>query len=99
MNIGFVSTRFAGTDGVSLEANKWADAFSQIGYDCYWFAGELDQDEAIRFLVPEAHFKHDDIDWINQRIIGSIQRDATVTEEIRRLRSLLRINLQQRREG
>ena len=24
-NIGFVSTRIAGTDGVSLEIQKWAD--------------------------------------------------------------------------
>ena len=24
-NIGFVSTRFAGTDGVSLETSKWAE--------------------------------------------------------------------------
>ena len=24
-NIGFISTRFAGTDGVSLETDKWAD--------------------------------------------------------------------------
>ena len=26
-NIGFISTRLAGTDGVSLETAKWADVF------------------------------------------------------------------------
>ena len=30
-NIGFVSTRFAGTDGVSLEADKWADILEKTG--------------------------------------------------------------------
>ena len=29
--IGFVSTRFSGTDGVSLETEKWAAAFQQVG--------------------------------------------------------------------
>ena len=30
-NIGFVSTRFAGTDGMSLETSKWADVLGQNG--------------------------------------------------------------------
>ena len=42
-NIGFVSTRFAGIDGVSLEASKWAEVFEQRGHRCFWFAGKLDR--------------------------------------------------------
>jgi hypothetical protein len=38
-NIGFVSTRFAGNDGVSLEAAKWAEVLEASGHRCYWFAG------------------------------------------------------------
>lgn len=45
--IGFVSTRFAGTDGVSLEAAKWAEVLEQEGHECYWFAGELDRDPIV----------------------------------------------------
>ena len=30
-NIGFISTRFAGTDGVSMETAKWADIFEKQG--------------------------------------------------------------------
>jgi hypothetical protein len=56
INIGFVSTRFAGIDGVSLEANKWAEVFMQNGHDCFWFAGKLDRDPEKSFLVPEAYF-------------------------------------------
>ena len=28
-NIGFVSTRFSGVDGVTLESSKWADVFEK----------------------------------------------------------------------
>ena len=30
--IGFISTRFAGTDGVSLETQKWATIFERLGH-------------------------------------------------------------------
>ena len=40
MRIGFISTRFHGTDGVSLEAAKWAEVFEKyLGHECFWFAG------------------------------------------------------------
>ncbi|NMD20848.1 MAG: hypothetical protein GYA76_11405, partial [Verrucomicrobia bacterium] len=34
--IGFISTRFQGTDGVTLEARKWADILGRMGHSCYW---------------------------------------------------------------
>ena len=42
-NVAFVSTRIAGTDGVSLEIEKWARVFEQEGFTCFYFAGELDR--------------------------------------------------------
>ncbi|MGB5620607.1 MAG: hypothetical protein WBM78_27445, partial [Desulfobacterales bacterium] len=57
-NIGFISTRFAGTDGVSMETEKWANVFKEEGFQCFYFAGELDRDPSRSFLVPEAHFLH-----------------------------------------
>ena len=44
IRIGFVSARFAGTDGVTLESSKWADFLEQNGHQCFWFAGKLDAD-------------------------------------------------------
>ena len=41
-HIGFISTRFAGNDGVSLETTKWADVFEREGFHCYYFAGKLE---------------------------------------------------------
>ncbi len=43
-NVGFISTRLAGTDGVSLETKKWADVFESEGYKSFYFAGELDRE-------------------------------------------------------
>ena len=36
-NIGFVSTRFAGTDGVTLEACKWSEVFKEKGINIISF--------------------------------------------------------------
>ena len=41
MIVGMVSTRFAGTDGVSLEAAKVAAVVVEAGHQVVWFAGEL----------------------------------------------------------
>ena len=94
-NIGFVSTRFAGIDGVSLEANKWAEIYKQHGHNCFWFAGKLDRDPERSFLVPEAHFQHPKNQWINEQVFGKKGRTHTVTELIHALRTLLKIKLQQ----
>ena len=69
-NIGFISTRFAGTDGVSLEAAKWAKLLWDRQHVSYWFAGELDRDPKASMLVPEAFFDHEEVRWINQHVFG-----------------------------
>ncbi len=92
-NIGFVSTRFAGTDGVTLESSKWAEVLEQKGHRCLWFAGELDRDSKKSFLVPEAHFQHDQNISINDKVFGKKRREATVTKLIHDLRSFLKAQL------
>jgi len=93
-NIGFVSTRFAGIDGVSLEASKWAEVFEQRGHRCFWFAGKLDRNPEKSSLIHEAHFQHAQNQWINNKIIGIKKRKPSVTELIHALRSLLKVQLQ-----
>ena len=93
INIGFVSTRFAGIDGVTLEASKWAVVFEKNGFNCFWFAGELDRDSDKSFLVPEAHFQHEQNRWINAQVMGSKVRNPSVTQAIHDLRSLLKVHL------
>ena len=93
LNIGFVSTRFAGTDGVSLEACKWASVFEASGHRCFWFAGELDRNGDHGFPVPEAHFHHPQNQWITERIFGRSRRQPAVTRAIHALRSSLKNRL------
>jgi hypothetical protein len=54
--IGFISTRFYGTDGVTLEARKWARMLNDQGHACYWMAGLLDTPADCSFHVPIAFF-------------------------------------------
>jgi len=58
MRIGFVSTRLAGTDGVSLETAKLAAILRSMGHAVFYCAGELEPDGPQGFLVPEMHFTH-----------------------------------------
>ncbi len=92
-NIGFISTRFAGMDGVTLEANKWAEVLEKAGHECFWFAGELDKDPEKSFHVAEGHFQDEQNRQINDRVFGTKSRKASVTERIHALKSLLKINL------
>ena len=80
--VGFISTRIAGTDGVSLEIEKWADVFETEGFTCYYFAGELDRPEHLSHLVPEAHFTHPDIKDVYQRSFGATLRNREVSKKI-----------------
>ncbi len=81
-NIGFVSTRFAGTDGVSLESAKWAQVLWHYKHISYWYAGRLDRDPAVSMLVPEAYFYDRDNVWINERVFGTHTRSQEVTRKI-----------------
>lgn len=80
--IGFIGTRFAGTDGVSLEAAKWAKVLWQNHHVSYWYAGKLDTDPGVSHLEPHAYFGHPDIQWVNERVFGKTQRDPEVTRRI-----------------
>ena len=93
--IGFVSTRFAGTDGVSLEAAKWAQALEGDGHRCFWFAGELDRDRAHSLLAPKAHFKHAQIKYISDHVFGQSRRNPVITEMIHALRASLKTRLRE----
>ncbi len=92
-NIGFVSTRFAGTDGVTMEASKWAQVLKSAGHNCFWFAGLLDRNPERSFLVPEAFFQHEKNRWIDKQIFGRKRRDPTVTDAIYDLKTYLKRQL------
>lgn len=93
-NVGFVSTRFAGTDGVSLETEKWAKVFNKEGLSDFYFAGELDREPAHCYLVDEAHFQHPDIRSIQHNCFGrNDHRMRDVTRQIYRIKTHLKDHL------
>lgn len=70
--IGFISTRFAGTDGVSLETAKWASVLQRMGHPCFYFCGQSDRPAEVSYVVPEAFYRHPTIDAINQTVFTGI---------------------------
>lgn len=70
LNIGFISTRFSGTDGVSLETEKWAEVLEGLGQHCFYFAGASDRLPERSYIIPEASFSHPAISAINTIIFN-----------------------------
>ncbi|HEX5943100.1 MAG TPA: hypothetical protein VFY66_12525, partial [Anaerolineales bacterium] len=70
--IGFISTRFAGTDGVSLETAKWATVIERLDHQCFYFCGLSDRPPEISYIVPEAFYRHPTIDAITQVVFAGI---------------------------
>jgi len=88
--VGFISTRFAGTDGVSLESAKWAAVLERMGHACFYFCGECDRPAESSYVVPEAFYRHPRIDAINRLVYagewGSLQTGRPEHPEVEALR-------------
>ncbi|MEX0742374.1 MAG: hypothetical protein WD079_06210, partial [Phycisphaeraceae bacterium] len=82
MRIGFVSTRFAGTDGVSLESAKLAEVLWEDRHTSYWYAGRLDRAPDVSYCVPEAFFGHPANTYLNERVLGRPRRSRVTTQRI-----------------
>ncbi len=89
-NIGFISTRFKGTDGVSLETEKWATVLKRTHYECYYFCGISDRPQERTMIVPEAFFDHPKIKSIQERCFKVYHRSSELTGEIHSSRRLLK---------
>jgi len=88
--IGFLSTRFAGTDGVSLESAKWAEVLWLDEHVSFWYGGVLDRSADVSMCVPEAYFGHPENDWINKQVWGKTHRSPNVTRRIHDLAEFLK---------
>jgi glycosyltransferase involved in cell wall biosynthesis len=70
MRIGFIATRLHGTDGVTLEVEKWAKVLSKLGHEIYYCAGELGGYAKDGTLIPELHFADHTAYALSQRAFG-----------------------------
>jgi glycosyltransferase involved in cell wall biosynthesis len=91
--IGFISTRLAGTDGVSLETVKWSNTLTGLGHECFYFAGESDWPEERTYLVPEAHFEHPEIRALNTDLFDNYTRSSQTSQRIQALKDHLKDHL------
>jgi mannosylglucosylglycerate synthase len=89
MNFGFISTRFSGTDGVSLESRKWADVLERDGHRTFWFSGLSDRPAHVSCVIPEAHFAHPGIEEISEAIWQCDTFPAGIGQKIARLQGRL----------
>ncbi len=94
MNIGFVSFRFAGTDGVSLEVAKWATLLEAMGHTCYYFAGQCDRPDGRSFIVPEAFYQQPEILAHHQALFSRPTRTPEETAWIEQRRAYFHDRLQ-----
>lgn len=91
--IGFVSTRLAGTDGVSLEVTKWVEVLNRLGAECFYFAGECDWPEDRSHIVPEAHFNHPEILQISVDLFDDYVRSPETSRQVEILKKHLKTKL------
>lgn len=88
--VGFLSTRFAGTDGVTLEAAKWAQILEAEGAECFWMAGLLDKPREVSFLEPLAFFNHPEVIDVQQKLFGVTTRSRDLTLQVESIKERLK---------
>ena len=91
--IGFVSTRFHGTDGVTLEAKKWAHILRTMDHESFWMAGLLDTPAEISHYAPLAYFNHPRVAALQAKLFGVKTRTRATSDEIQALKEELKNEL------
>ncbi len=91
--IGFISTRFQGTDGVTLEARKWAQILKGMGHSCFWMAGQLDAPAEVSQTAPLAFFNHPEVMDVQNKMFGVSCRTRSVTNQIQSIKEHLKDEL------
>ena len=99
MRVAFVSTRIAGSDGVSLETEKWADVLERLGVECYYIAGECDRSPERTAIIEQAHFRHPAILSITERAFECGGRDPRLTDAVMLQTQTIRRQLNQALEN
>jgi len=90
-NIGILSFRIAGTDGVSLEIKKWITVLEDMGHQCFFLAGELDTPKKQSYLYEELHFLHPIVQKISDQCFGEQLRPQLLTESIHDFKNKIKL--------
>ena len=87
-NIGFISFRIAGTDGVSLEIAKWATVLENMGHRCFYLAGELDRPEEQCMTVESIHFQYPETKELYIQCFNQHVRPRELTKKLHHWREI-----------
>ena len=87
--IGFVGTRFHGTDGVSLETAKWVAILQEQNHTCFWMGGLLDTPPEASFRVPLAFFGDPEVAAVQEHLFGTTTRSRAVSRDIQSIKERL----------
>ena len=94
IRIGIISTRLAGTDGVSLEVEKWVHVLEErLGHECFFFAGECDWPADRSYVVPEAHFEYPEVSAVTADLFDHDKRSPETSVAIQKLKNHLKHHL------
>jgi mannosylglucosylglycerate synthase len=93
LNIGFISFRFHGTDGVSLETSKWAEVLEEMGHKCFYFSGLSDRPPDRSMVVEEAHFLDPETREYYSKFFSSTKRTKAETDWIHSRRIFFKAHL------
>jgi glycosyltransferase involved in cell wall biosynthesis len=93
LNIGFISTRFADTDGVSLETAKWAEVLENMGHTCFYFSGYSDRPKERSMVIAEAFYRHPEIKARHDAFFSSSTRKREDTLWVHHWRDQFRSHL------
>lgn len=77
--IAIISTRLGGIDGVSVEAEKWAKAYSMLGLEPLYIAGDTGVISSNFFRIEEMDYYHPDIEKIRIEAFSKLKRNETIT--------------------
>ena len=83
MNLGMISTRFSGLDGVSLESAKVAEVLEAAGHHVAWFAGELGDSFQPGMVHSRAHFETEANRQLEAACFGTSTRSPEITNALR----------------
>ncbi|MCL5985401.1 MAG: glycosyltransferase family 4 protein [Actinobacteria bacterium] len=68
--IAIVSMRLKFPDGVSVEAEKWAQTFRMLGHKVYYIAGEFNEIGPNCIRIQEMSFDYPEVEAIQQKIFA-----------------------------
>lgn len=88
--IAFISTRIAGTDGVSLEIDKWSRIIERVGFECFYIAGSSNHPPEKTAIIEEAHFEHPAVIDISRRSFGTEERTSELSDDILNMARVIR---------